>query len=115
MTTAGLLQRLDRSPTLGRARLAAHRWGGRIAFVIDSACIAFMSAALVTLSLAGFDLVKAARLWGDFWTHFADAPPAARAPVTAFMAIGWAVLTLITALVRAPRKTAHKAAPESAQ
>lgn len=115
MSAAALLQRIDQSPGLARARAAAHRWGARVAFLVDSACVAFMSVVFVTLSLAGFDLVKAARLWGDFWTHYADAPSAARTPVTLFLGCAWAVLTLITALVRAPKKTARKAAPETAQ
>jgi hypothetical protein len=104
------LSRIDHHPAMGRARTVAHGLGRRVAFVVDSACIAFTILTGLTFSLAGFDLETAARLWGGFWTHYADATPEARLPVLITMTAVWFAVTVLTALVRATGKRASSAA-----
>lgn len=58
---------------------------------------------VVKLCVGGLSLVAAARIWGSFWTHFADADPSTRAPVLWGLLAGWAALTLFVAWLRAPR------------
>lgn len=97
-----VIEKVDNSAGLKRLRILAHRTGSLIAFWVDCGCVAAVSLTFITFSLAGFDLVRAARLWGGFWTHFADAAPTSRAPVTATLIALWAATTLLTALCRAP-------------
>lgn len=99
-----VLQKLDSHPALGRVRIAVHAAAGRLAFVVDSGCIAFTVLTGLTFSLAGFDLPTAARLWGGFWTHYADAAPSARQPVLITMLAVWAAVTALTVLIRASGK-----------
>ena len=80
---------LDEAPALNRVRRLVHAAGRRVAFAVDCACIAACVLGLLTFSLAGFELPTAARLWGGFWAHYADAPPAAREPVLIFMMAVW--------------------------
>lgn len=101
---------IDAHPRMVRARALAHAVGRKVAFVVDSACIAFVILTGLTFSLAGFDLVVAARLWGGFWTHYAAAPAASREPVLLAMVLAWLTVTLLTALVRAlGKRGAHPA------
>lgn len=58
---------------------------------------------VVKLCVGGLSLVAAARIWGSFWTHYADADAAARSPVLWAVLGGWAALTLFVAWFRAPR------------
>lgn len=106
MTTSRLaawVRRADSSAGLNRARALAHAAGRRVAFWIDNACVAGGVLSLLSLSLAGFELPKAARLWGGFWTHYADASEAARAPVLTFMMAAWLIATVLVAFCRAPK------------
>jgi hypothetical protein len=107
-----VLSRLDEHPALERARTFAHAVGRPVAFAVDSACIAFTVLTGLTFSLAGFELVTAARLWGGFWTHYADATPEARQPVLITMLAVWLAVTVLTALIRATGKRASKAAQD---
>lgn len=102
MTPLGMVQWMDESKSLNRARALAHGLGWKVAFFIDSICVALGVIALLTFSLAGFDLVKAARLWGGFWTHYADAAPEARFPVLMFMLGAFALTSALVAAFRAP-------------
>lgn len=95
------LKSLDEGPGLNRARTLVHAGARRVAFFIDSACVAGGVLMLLTFSLAGFDLPRAARLWGGFWTHYADASEAARAPVLHFILALWLVVTALVAICRA--------------
>src|SRR3990167_4113171 len=97
---------LDEAPALNRVRRLVHAAGRRVAFAVDCACIAACVLGLLTLSLAGFELPTAARLWGGFWTHYADAPPAAREPVLIFIMAVWLIATVLVGFCRSPRKQA---------
>lgn len=69
-----------------------------------SACIGACVLLLFTASVAGFDLDRFARLHGSFWTHFAKATDAQRAPVLRVLGCSYAGAVLLVAWLRAPRR-----------
>lgn len=99
---AVMVRWMDERASLNRTRRLAHAIGRKVAFGTDCICIAACVIALLTFSLAGFNLVTAARLWGGFWTHFAAATPEARLPVTLVMLGALALTSTLVAFCRAP-------------
>ncbi|OYX36051.1 MAG: hypothetical protein B7Y99_02595 [Caulobacterales bacterium 32-69-10] len=55
---------------------------------------------LVALGIGGLSLAAAGRIWGSFWTHYANTAPNERWPVTAVVVGFWALLSIGAALFR---------------
>jgi hypothetical protein len=90
-------------PRLELGRAWAKALADRIAFVVESACVANAVFWFLTWAGLGFSWSVAAHQWGNFWTHYVAAAPSARQPVELFVAAVGAALTLATCLIRAPK------------
>lgn len=95
-----MIVRAFNSGPMEDVRQIARAAADRLAFVFESVCIAAVVLVLLTLSPVRFDGIAGAQQWGGFLTHFADASPEARLPVTRFLAI---VLVVLTGMVAATR------------
>lgn len=55
---------------------------------------------LVALGTGGLSFAAAGRIWGSFWTHYANTAPNERWPVLAVVLGFWALLSIGAALFR---------------
>ena len=94
---------LFNAPVLERGRAVARGLVDRVAFIVESLCVAAAVLLFFTFAACRFDWLSTAREWGNFWTHYAAAGQAARSPVDAFLLGVLAVLTVLTAFVRHPK------------
>ena len=88
---------------LEAARAWAHALTDRLAFVVESACVANAVFWFLIWGLLGFRWLTTAHEWGRFWIHYVAAAPAARRPVELFVLATLLVLTLLTGAIRAPK------------
>jgi len=91
------------NPRLEQGRRWVWAITDRLAFVVESACVANAVLWFLTFAAVGFSWRTTAHEWGNFWTHYTSASPAARAPVEQVLLGVLALLTLLTAIVRAPK------------
>lgn len=89
-------------PRLATFRRFAHATARILGWWAMSGCVAFVVLTLLATSVAGFELDHIARLFGGFWTHFADATPAQRRPVEVAMVWAFAVTLGLVAWMRSP-------------
>lgn len=102
----GLIERamaLFNAEPLERARALLRALFDRLAFVVESGAVALAIAGFLTFAACQFDWQTVTHEWGNFWTHYADATPDARAGVNVFMAVAMFVLTVLAAAVRYPK------------
>lgn len=90
-------------PTLEAARAWLKAAVDRLAFLVESACIANAVFWFLTWGLLGFSWRTTAHEWGNFWTHYTAAAPAARQPVEIFLGLSLVALTGITCFIRFPK------------
>ena len=91
------------TPHLAVGRAWLHALADRVAFVVESACVANAVFWFLTWGLLGFHWRTTAHEWGNFWTHYVAAAPAARRPVELFVAAVLLVLTALAGAIRAPK------------
>jgi hypothetical protein len=92
MTRALMIVPRGRDSALNRTRRAAHWALPRAAFLVESVAVAVGLFELATFAMLQGDRLLAAREWGLFLTHYAQATASARAPVD--LAAGGIVLGL---------------------
>ena len=85
------------------ARAWLHALTDRVAFVVESACVANAVFWFLIWGLLGFHWRTTAHEWGNFWTHYVAATPAARRPVELFVGAVLLILTVLAGVIRAPR------------
>lgn len=86
-----------------RARRGVHAVADVMAFLAECACVGNGLFWFITWGMLSFDWELAAREYGHFWTHYAKASPVARHPVEVCLLLIFAGLTVLAAVVRAPR------------
>jgi hypothetical protein len=105
----------DTSDRWSTARRRLHVVVDLIAFVVESACVGNGVFWFLTWGMLSFDWDIAAREYGRFWTHYANAGAAARHPVELFLLADLVVLSTLVALIRAPRQLHLHAEPRRHQ
>ena len=65
-----------------------------LSIVAQQACLGWVAFQVLVFAVLGFHLELAAREWGRFLTHFADAAPSARLPVVVFILMVVGILSL---------------------
>ncbi|NEX91213.1 hypothetical protein [Caulobacter sp. 17J65-9] len=75
--------------------------------LVENGLMAVGLMGVVSLGLGGMTLSAAARIWGSFWTHYANASDEARGPVLAALVGVWAVLTALVGWFRNSRTGAR--------
>ena len=90
-------------PRLEAARAWLHAFADRVAFVLESACVANAVFWFLIWGLLGFRWLTTAHEWGRFWVHYVAATPAARRPVELFVAAVLVILTVLAGAIRAPK------------
>lgn len=90
-------------PRLEQARRWVWAITDRLAFVVESACVANAVFGFITFAALGFSWRTTAHEWGNFWTHYVSAAASARAPVEHVLLGVLATLTVLTAFIRAPK------------
>lgn len=71
-----------------------------IVAVLENGLIGLGLMNLVALGTGGLSLAVAGRIWGSFWTHYANTPANERWPVLAVVVTFWALLSIGAALFR---------------
>lgn len=91
------------SPHPEAARAWMHALVDRLAFVVESACVANAVFWFLTWGMLGFRWLTAAHEWANFWAHYVAAAPIARRPVEVFVGAVLLILTVLAGAIRAPK------------
>lgn len=88
---------------LERARAFVKALVDRVAFAVESLCVALAALLLLVFGVCRFHYPTLAHELGNFWSHYAKASPVAREPVDHFMVGALILLSLVIAAIRYPK------------